>query len=52
MLATNTNILDGRQVTADELRAVCESAPFLSEKRLVIIKGLLERFAVKTPPIA
>jgi len=34
MLSTNTNTLDGKQVSADEFRAVCESAPFLSEKRL------------------
>ncbi len=47
MLATNTNVLDGGQITVDELRAVCESAPFLSDKRLVIIHGLLERFAVR-----
>jgi DNA polymerase-3 subunit delta len=47
MLTANTNMLDGGQVTADELRAVCESAPFLSDKRLVIVHGLLERFAVR-----
>ena len=49
MLATSTNTLDGKQVTVDELRAVCESAPFLSEKRLVIVQGLLEKFAVRAP---
>ena len=49
MLNTNTNTLDGKQVTADELKAYCESAPFLSEKRLVIVYGLLEKFAVKSP---
>jgi DNA polymerase-3 subunit delta len=49
MLATNTNTLDGKQVSVDELRAYCESAPFLSEKRLVIVYGLLEKFAVKAP---
>ena len=48
MLATNTNMLDGKQVTADEFRAVCESAPFLSEKRLAIVHGLLEKFSTKT----
>ena len=50
MLATNTNILDGKTVTTDEFRAVCESAPFLSEKRLVIVRGLLDRFGTKAPP--
>ena len=33
MLSTNTNTLDGKTVQADEFRAVCESAPFLSEKK-------------------
>jgi DNA polymerase-3 subunit delta len=49
MLSTNTNTLDGKQVTADEFRSVCESAPFLSEKRLVIVQGLLDKFGAKTP---
>jgi DNA polymerase-3 subunit delta len=49
MLSTNTNILDGKTVSADEFRSVCESAPFLSEKRLVIVQGLLDRFGIKTP---
>ena len=49
MLSTNTNILDGKIITVDEFRAVCESAPFLSEKRLVIVQGLLEKFGVKAP---
>ena len=43
-LATNTSTLAGQQMTVDELRAVCESAPFLAERRLVIVRGLLERF--------
>ncbi|TET16918.1 MAG: DNA polymerase III subunit delta [Dehalococcoidia bacterium] len=44
LLAANTTILDGQQATPDQLRAVCETVPFLSERRLVIVKGLLERF--------
>ena len=48
LLATNTTILDGQQVTPDQLRAVCETVPFLSERRLVIVKGLLERFEPKS----
>jgi len=43
-LATNTTVLEGPQVTVDQLRSVCEAAPFLAEKRLVIINGLLQRF--------
>ncbi len=44
LLATNTVIFDGQQLTLDQLKAVCETAPFLAEKRLVIVQGLLGRF--------
>lgn len=43
-LATNMTVLDGSQVTVDQLRSVCEAAPFLADKRLVIVKGLMRRF--------
>lgn len=43
-LMTNTTVLDGRQVTLEQLRNACETVPFLSEKRLVIVEGLFERF--------
>jgi DNA polymerase III subunit delta len=46
-LMTNTTVLDGRQVTVERLRAACETVPFLAEKRLVIVEGLLERFEAK-----
>jgi DNA polymerase-3 subunit delta len=42
-LATNTTTLGG-QVTMDQVRGVCETIPFLAEKRLVVVEGLLERF--------
>ncbi len=44
LLETNTATLEGQQMTLDQLRAVCETVPFLAEKRLVIVNGLLERF--------
>jgi len=44
LLAANTTTLDGQQITLDQLRTVCETLPFLAERRLVIVKGLLERF--------
>ncbi len=44
LLASNTTIFDGQQVTLDQLRAVCQALPFLAERRLVIVEGLLERF--------
>ncbi|MFC2041392.1 DNA polymerase III subunit delta [Chloroflexota bacterium] len=43
-LAASTTILDGPQVTPDQLRTVCETVPFLGGKRLVIVRELLERF--------
>lgn len=43
-LLTNTTVLDGRQVTVEQLRNAGETVPFLSEKRLVIVEGLLGRF--------
>ncbi len=47
LLAANTTALDGQQMTLDQLRTVCETLPFLAERRLVIVKGLLERFEPK-----
>jgi DNA polymerase-3 subunit delta len=44
VLAANTTVLDGRQVTLDQLRSACATVPFLAEKRLVVVEGLLERF--------
>ena len=49
MLVSNTNVFDGKKVTAGELASVCQAVPFLSEKRLVIIEGLLERYSSDAP---
>jgi len=43
-LALGTTTLDGQQLSVDQLRTVSETVPFLAEKRLVIVNGLLERF--------
>jgi len=43
-LGVSTTTLDGQQVTVEQLRPLCETVPFLTEKRLVIIRGLLTRF--------
>jgi len=48
LLSTNTTTLDGQQLTLDQLRAVCETVPFLAERRLVIVSGLLGRFEPKS----
>ncbi|HSW58908.1 MAG TPA: DNA polymerase III subunit delta [Dehalococcoidales bacterium] len=47
VMYTNTNLLEGQKLTLNELRACVETAPFLSSHRLVVIKGLLERFEPK-----
>jgi DNA polymerase-3 subunit delta len=43
-LMSNTTVLDGRTVTLEQLRNACETVPFLADKRLVIVEGMLERF--------
>ncbi len=43
-LVSNSTVFDGRTVTPEQLRNACETVPFLAEKRLVIVEGLLERF--------
>jgi DNA polymerase-3 subunit delta len=41
-LQTNTLTLDGRQTTAQEIMGACDTAPFLGEKRLVIVEELFQ----------
>lgn len=43
----NTTVLDGAKVTLGELHHACDAIPFLADKRLVIVEGLLSRL---TPP--
>ena len=50
LLEANTTTLDGQQLTLDQLRSVCETAPFLAERRLVIVNRLLERFEPRGKP--
>jgi len=47
LLSVNTTVLEGQQVTLNELKTVAETVPFMGEKRLIIIRGLLERFEPK-----
>ncbi|MFC1954972.1 DNA polymerase III subunit delta [Chloroflexota bacterium] len=49
LMADTTNF-DGQKVTLDQLRSVCEAVPFLAEKRLVIVEGLLGRFESRGKP--
>ena len=45
----NITSLDGSQVSFDELAATCNTVPFLADKRLVIVEGLLSRFESRAP---
>jgi len=46
-VAANTTNLDGQRLTLGELGSKCDTAPFLSPHRLVIVEGLLKRFDAK-----
>ena len=47
MVATSTTRLEGQHLTVSELRNKCDTAPFLSPYRLIIVDGLLGRFEEK-----
>ena len=44
MVSLNTTHLDGKGVTMRELKHACETIPFMTERRLVIVEHLLKRF--------
>lgn len=46
-LDVNTTVFDGRKLTLSELMNACNTLPFLGQKRLVIVEGLLGRFNAK-----
>ncbi len=41
----NVTVLDGRKVTLAELRHAADAVPFLADKRLIIVEGLLARLS-------
>jgi DNA polymerase-3 subunit delta len=41
----NVTVLDGRKTTLSELQHAADSIPFLADKRLVLVEGLLGRLA-------
>jgi len=43
----NTTLLEGKSLTLGKLRHACDAIPFLAEKRLVIVSGLLARLTAK-----
>ncbi len=44
VVGLNMTVLDGRSLSLDELRTTCDTLPFLSDHRLVIVEGLLARY--------
>lgn len=49
-LGDNTTRVDGASAKPDELLAVCQTLPFLSARRLVVVHGLLRRFESQQGP--
>jgi DNA polymerase-3 subunit delta len=45
MAELNTSILDGNRLTLGELRHACDSIPFMTDRRLVVVHGLLSRLS-------
>ena len=43
-LAMSTTTLEGNKLTFEELKTVCETIPFMTGKRLVVVEGFLGRF--------
>ena len=50
MADLNTSVLDGRRLTFGELRHACDAVPFLSDRRMVIVNGLLRHLAPGRKP--
>lgn len=45
MVNLNTTRLDGKKVSLSELRHACETIPFMTKRRLIIVEDLLVHFA-------
>jgi DNA polymerase-3 subunit delta len=43
LAALNTTVFDGTDVTLAELKNACDTMPFMTQRRLVIVNGLLSR---------
>ncbi len=48
LIDLNTARLEGAQITVADLQNACDALPFLAERRLVIVEGLLRRLAAPT----
>ena len=43
LAALNTTVFDGASVTLAELKNACDTIPFMTQRRLVVVQGLLSR---------
>lgn len=43
LIELNTTVFDGARVTLAELKNTCDTIPFLAQRRMVIVRGLLKR---------
>ena len=48
----NTTVFDGRTASLPDVRAICDTLPFLSARRLVIVEGWLTRLASRADAAA
>ena len=52
LLEANTTTLEAEGLAAARLKAECATVPFMTEKRLIVVNGLLERFHPKEKSVA
>ena len=45
----NITVLEGPETSFEQLRATCDTVPFLADSRLVVVRGLLGAFEPRTP---
>ena len=45
----NISVLDGTDARFEEMAALCDTVPFLAEKRLVIVQGVLSQYEPRSP---
>ena len=43
----NVSSLDAQSLSLEELKATCDTVPFLAERRLVVVRGLLSQFEAR-----
>ena len=52
MADLNTSLFDGRSASLPEVRAIADTLPFLTARRLVVVEGWLSRLVGRAEPAA